>query len=66
MKDRFLRKYKKEVSDQSVNFFDYCHDKVSKQLDQKGCDDSATHLLANFILHSNGIFKGVSVKEMPI
>lgn len=61
MKERILRKYKYEVSDQSVDFFDYCHDKVSQQLEQKGCDVSVAQLLAVLILNSNGIFKGVSL-----
>lgn len=61
MSDRFLRKYKQEVNDQSVDFFDYCHDKVSQKLIQKGCDDSVTQLLTVLILNSNGISKGISV-----
>ncbi|MEC1788623.1 hypothetical protein [Schinkia azotoformans] len=60
MRERFLRKYKQEVNDSSVVFFDFCKEKVCQQFEQKGCDDPATQLLAVLILNSNGIFRGIS------
>lgn len=62
MRERFIRKYKQEVNDSSVDFFDFCKEKVCQQLEQKGCDDSTMrYILSAVILNSNGIFKGVSL-----
>lgn len=62
MKERLLRKYKQEVSDQSVDFFDYCKGKLIHQLNKGDRDDDAvTQMEVTLFLHCNGIFKGVSV-----
>lgn len=61
MKDRFLRKYKLEVIDSSVDYFDYCRDKFYHQLIQRGHDDISAQIGAVIMLNINGINRGISL-----